>query len=598
MDVVTDIQVRDPLQIAWLGSTALLTFADVEPIWAKLVASFAPITVADGTTRTPYQWRKQKPAGGGNFTDSDDTVEGYNPANSPLQWPAFASDNLPATLGSVVRLYPSVADPNPDPTVNHGLEWFWVAPGGPKGSTLRILDWSIFDPARPPGTYPAVLQTYSTSGHSYVDASAVRVYVRDPNGDNFRPDEIVSAQYVETYPTVGGVDVYERTGLDAPTIYVTGPGQYPSLFTANVYPAARFIDLHYPAYSGNPHYPNSPGVVNVSLAPSTNQTQGILQGFPGYSAPSNYDGSDPYRENSIYQWARGGYTGFDYLLTHGTIYGDGNPPNGPGSGVPTDADIATNFTSAGTATVSGNGSHYTVAIGFGQGFNIASAGGINGTVSWGGTASFMVYDRFDVYTRGFSVSTPGFSPGSSPANLCWIQLGTEIGTTNGSFCFVGGRPTQISSTESWATGIGTLSGSLSFTHINNGINNFGGNAYLGSSGVVFVGGNVQLGTLGGGVLGDIINVVGQLGTPDPQGQGNSPTLGQSLYGPPLFHQGNPIFINGLYVASPLGPGLAVVAGLRPGPDSDQPVGQGGYVSVQTHVSNQPSYWVQDGTTII
>jgi hypothetical protein len=180
-DAITDIEVREPLQIYRNGSTVSITYSNIEPIWAKLTVKGAAIVAADGSTRTPYSWRKQVPVGGGNFADSADMVEGYNPAVTPQTWPAFGAVDEDAQIGSVVRLYQSDGDPNPDPAVNHGTEWFWVSTADKRYAVLKLQS---FTTPNSPGVagFPARLQkwvtpTPSTLG-SWQDVSATTVYVR------------------------------------------------------------------------------------------------------------------------------------------------------------------------------------------------------------------------------------------------------------------------------------------------------------------------------------------------------------------------------------------------------------------------------------
>jgi hypothetical protein len=564
-DAITDIEVREPLQLYRNGSTVSITYSNIEPIWAKLTAKGTAITAGDGLTHIPYSWRKQVYKGGGQFEDSADYVEGYRQTDLPPTWPAFPTDDADTPIGSVVRLYPGVGDQNPDPTQNHGTEWFFVV--AKSGSVmLKVMDSSTYNPYYFLGK-PARIQRYDPTTHGYVDASPTLVYVNDPNGDLFRPGEFIKGELVETFAP--GTDVYERTGLDALAVNIGlgGGSQYPSIFPAGGYPAIRFLNLRYPAYTENPKYPNTPGTLNVEIAPSSVNSPGILLGFPGWNSPG-YDPNDPYRESSQVQWARGGYTGFDYLLTHGVLLGTGQPPNGPGAAItPNDAEVLSNVFASGQTTVTGGDNAFAVRIATGgQGFNIYANAGSGGIVNWGSAANTGIYDHFNIYTHNLDVSSPGLGP-----LIANIRGEFHVGGINpGTGLDVGPDLSRIS------YGTSLSGGSALYLQSNQ--------ASLSSSGIVILGPTTQLGISSfGSTIFLAQNVVKGL---DPSYSGvTGPGYLRDPRDAASAYRFGYVFFNGLYLG-----GLEWLLALRTNPNT--PTGSS-YMPVQIQASGVPAYWLED-----
>lgn len=120
---VTEFDVVPPLQMERMGGLVRLSVDPFGPIYAKITRKKDHWNDADGTDRVAYGWRKQQPAAGGTWADSDDKVKGFDSDSYPF-WPAFyGSSKATIAVGEVVRLWPGVGDKDASADAGHGLEW-------------------------------------------------------------------------------------------------------------------------------------------------------------------------------------------------------------------------------------------------------------------------------------------------------------------------------------------------------------------------------------------------------------------------------------------------------------------------------------------
>jgi hypothetical protein len=202
--------------------------------------------------------------------------------------------------------------------------------------------------------FPAKVQKWESDGGlatpyngRWVDASDTYVAVRDPQGKEFRPTELVRAEFTETTDDGFGapqskIDVYTRTGNDSLYVGATTSGySYPGvLYSSPSVTHLTFGSARSPFYTqvgGAPPGGDVPvafeqGYVTVGAFPAgqlgsfTNPNGGMplpigvpgsFIGLGGLIAGSGQTiAPDPYNYyDAYYQWARFQPTGFSQLFT-------------------------------------------------------------------------------------------------------------------------------------------------------------------------------------------------------------------------------------------------------------------------------------------
>jgi hypothetical protein len=450
-------------------------------------------------------------------------------------------------------------------------------------AVLQVQPWSALGTPTLAIGYEARVQrwvasvAFATAG-SFADTSPVQtVYVRDPNGCPFRPGEYVYAKFVESYSGLGGSgNVYERIGLDAPFVNAGYGSIYQPEYPGGGFPAVRDFVFRSPVYADHPYDASTAGQVRLHVAASTATTRGILMGVAEWS-------SDPYREDALCQWARGGVTGFTRLFSGGLVLSDGVIPSasmlggagGQGTAIPPDGAFV-EWASGGSASLAGGHGQFDLGVTYGggpsKGFQIDVRG--DGKFVVGTASNSGAYGLCTINTNNFAVTSPGLSGGTGrplfTTNLA-VEFGGQIGAA---FLWI------AAPNHNNFTGIGDAYGSVTSQ---------GAQGLLVTSPVqVTIGGTINLGF---GTF-SRTNMVGQ-NYVFPGGASGGGLPGANLFGsnfPPTSRAGA-IFINGIYVG-----GLEWLDALRETPGTSSLHTPPDVASVDVHMYTPPGYTPPPGPT--
>lgn len=350
---------------------------------------------------------------------------------------------------------------------------------------LQVQDFYSYDSPARMGYYPAIVQRwvpFSTSGGlntfgKWENANSTVVRVTDLNRlAAMKPGEYVKAKFVEDHSSaLGNFKLYHRVGLDGQhingswslenTTFFNGLGAgstYPNTGVAGN-PGVRQINFLHPLYTHDPYTPSGPGLSNVNVAPSTASTQGILMGAADtLTMNPPYNGQDPWRKGSVFQWARSGYTGFTSLMSNGFYLSNKTPPGTNGFGyVPPDTDFQAWFQGGSVIQTGGDGTYdLNIQTGPQYGFTISTSGlnNLGATVTWGGSTGRQIpYKNYNVRTEHMTISVPGgitdvvvsglfkATMGQQLIQLdnTGVHIGGSVGSTQGGSIHVGQGGVQI-----------------------------------------------------------------------------------------------------------------------------------------------------------